>query len=180
MNKHFVIHPDGTKSTRNSENRVYTHAIAVSPLALEVAIEQFTNDIATQEASKAEAVERVAALKKHGVTITERVSFGTVWADFQVNGERIFLNGIHRPGDITVEEATAQAISNYEGYISNYDKRIAKFYDNIATTKEQGHWGNWGIVTWCGRYDLAVTQFNKWSGRRGYTAQIVEVERVGA
>jgi hypothetical protein len=27
MNKHFVTHPDGTRSKRTSENRTYTHAV---------------------------------------------------------------------------------------------------------------------------------------------------------
>ena len=31
MNKHSVTHPDGTTSSRNSQNRIYTHAVVVGP-----------------------------------------------------------------------------------------------------------------------------------------------------
>ncbi len=109
MNKHFVILPDGVKATRNSQNRTYTHAIAVSPLAADVAIEQFTNRLNEQREYQAEAEVRLAEIKEHGVTIKEEMGFNTAWAAFYCNGKKVYLANVHQFGTITEEEATAIA-----------------------------------------------------------------------
>jgi uncharacterized small protein (DUF1192 family) len=180
MNKHIVILEDGTKATRNSQNRIYTHAIALSPLDKDVAIEQFTRIYNDQLDAIKDAEVRLAALKKDGVTITLDTGFNTEWAKFSVNGEPVYLSGVHQFGTITEEEATATAIINTEERITLLTRRCERIQADIERTKAEGQSGNWGIVTWCGRYDLAVTQLNKWSQLRGHTAKIVEVERVGA
>lgn len=180
MNKHFVILEDGTKATRNSQNRTYTHAVAISPLDRDVAIEQLTTRINTQEQYKAAAINLVSEIKEQGVTISERASlFGNMWLDFSVNGKTIYLDGIYKAGTITAEEATAKAIEVHEASIENCDRQIAARCGNIATIKERGQSGDWAVVAWCGRYDLAEKQLAKWSDRRGHTVKIVEV-RVGA
>lgn len=45
MNKHYVILEDGTKATRNSENHVYTYAVALSPQDKDVALEQLNEEL---------------------------------------------------------------------------------------------------------------------------------------
>ncbi len=180
MNKHFAILPDGVKATRNSQNRTYTHAIAVSPLAADVAIEEFQERFKQIAQWAFDSLETLNAIKAEGLTAGVRTSFGREYAEFTVNGEVIHLDDIYAAGTITVEEATAQAITTYTERIKRCDQRCDDIMAEIEKIKVDGKLGEWGIVTWCGRYDLAVTQLSKWSQRRGYTAHIVEVERVGA
>lgn len=189
MNKHFVIHPDGTKSTRNSENRTYTHAIEVGPEPREARIAGHKRQIAMYEGHIAEYREVLAYLNNGGriIATTEtswdrsRISFHM--ADLKKGGssnDRKYGKSINAAPSLTaddIEVARATAVHQYEGYVKGGESSI-ELYTNLITKLEAGpeFLGGWGIVTWCGRYDLAQKQLDKWS-QPGREVRIVETER---
>lgn len=180
MNKHFVIHQDGHKSTRNSLNRVYTHAIELSPENAEAAIARFTRHINHHETMITMANQNIENIKTYGVVFETQANMFNAdlfYKVAKVNGKQVgrWVNETE-----TEEEYAAMLIADNEKSIARAEAVIAKTYDDIATTKEQGHWGTYSVVTWCGRYDLAQKQLAKYSEWSSYTARIVEVERVGA
>jgi hypothetical protein len=177
MNKHFVIHPDGTKSTRNSENRTYTHAIAVSPLSEAVAIEYFDKqyDMKTQEMFR--YAEIIDEIEENGVTIKVVELFGSDHNEFYVGDVRIFIDGGYRqPGSITPEEAAGKALATYRRFTITANAELDRILGKINQIKKDGSYGKWEVITWCGRLDLAEKQYKKYGQRKGQTVQLVEVE----
>lgn len=187
MNKHFVIHPDGTKSTRNSANNTYTHAIEVGPLPKASEIARYEAQVNRQQVEKARYVQ-VLELLNNGVEIMAVANpWGQNEFDFFIKGvkgnshrdQRIGGTSILTPRGMTADQvdlAREMAIQQYQGYIQGCDHGI-ELYTNLITKTQAGpdFIGGWGIVTWCGRYDLAQKQLNKWT-QPGREVRIVETE----
>lgn len=80
MNKHQVTHPDGTKSTRNSKNRTYTHAIEITSTPAD-RIERIEGEIAHSKTQIARYQDKIAENGGNPiapmVTATGRVLDGT-------------------------------------------------------------------------------------------------------
>lgn len=179
MNKHSVILADGTKATRNSKNHAYTHAIMVSPLSLEAATEQFTILIESNHAAMVKNHAKFLDIEEHGVKITKETDgTGRTRSRFWVNGEEIFLP-VALVLDVNEKQATELAMRRCIKHNGLYAKRHEALTRDLYKAQQAGQWGKWSIVAWCSRKDLAEKQLQRWTGRRGYTASIVEVE-VGA
>jgi hypothetical protein len=189
MNKHLVILPDGVKATRNSQNNVYTHAIQMGPEPRESTIGFIQRRIVSEQELIVRYQEALNYLTNGG----EIVALPN-WGGFKFHMSGLKKQGysindqthgksILTPNTMTADQtelAREMGIEQNKGYIKNCERTIERLTKEIADLEAGPAFiGGWGIVTWCGRYDLAQKQLNKYS-QPGRDVRIVEVERVGA
>jgi hypothetical protein len=200
MNKHIVRHEDGTVSKRNSANRTYPFAIEVGPDNLDMAIAE---RIAFAEKSLARAQEKLALFIASGkkVNVVKRSFVRDVNPDIDYKGDPCYHNfefkfagdGVHTPWCNSKGESTEGypevTIVSYEDNCAKIEARLYAVIDAceqelaeaLALTPEtiKHVQRGWGIITWCGRADLAVKQLDKWNAHyanRGNTVRIVSTE----
>jgi hypothetical protein len=196
MNKHIVRHEDGTASTRNSQNRTYTHAIEVGPYNAEMVI---ANNIAHAEARLAKAEAELAAFIASGKKITIkdrnlRLS-NVVDPDLGYTGEPTYHNfelrvagssnssrhcnskGESTRGypEVTVVSFEQNCAEIEAGLIESVESAKFNLAYNRAQTPADIDTKGWDIVTWCGRLDLAQKQLEKWSAIYAATGNVVRI-----
>lgn len=150
MNKHFVILPNGTKATRNSQSREYTHCVMV----------EYDHDVLRAAAEKAYRAKGWMRTYASNWRYLHETAAGTD----------------HFPSPERMADAKAQleATPDFESYAEHcVVDQLAKLEEAIA----KGYYDP-GVVTWCGRHDLAVKQLSKYDGREGATATILPVNRI--
>jgi hypothetical protein len=195
MNKHIVRHEDGTASTRNSQNRTYTHAIEVGPANADMVI---ANDIANAEARLVKAEANLAAFIASGKTV-KIVDRGitrnaaepdsdymgkTTYHNFELrtagsNHHSRFCNskGESTRGypEVTIISYEKNCAEIEAGLINDVESAKFNLAHNRAQTPADIKDGGWGIVTWCGRLDLAQKQLDKWTAIYARTGNVVRI-----
>jgi hypothetical protein len=196
MNKHIVRHENGTATKRNSANRTYPYAIEVGPANVEMVI---ADDIARAEARLAKAEATLAAFIASGKKVTIksrgfRSSHESGDMDLDYKGEAAYhyfelriagsnyAQHCNSKGEST-RGYPVQTVISYEkncaeieaGLINDVESAKANLANNRAQTPADIKDGGWGIVTWCGRLDLAQKQLDKWSAIYAVTGNVVRI-----
>lgn len=156
MNKHFVILPDGTKATRNSKSRVYTHCVAVR--------DSYDYDLAT--------------FAKEWRSDRDNHAYSVACAD----GEHHHAQSLEGDPDWRVDSARRCRLRGKE-YVAKYGRDvdaavaqlIAERRAYVEEEKASGGYDSWGVVGWSGRRELAekLAAHERNSGRR---AEVVILE----
>lgn len=152
MNKHFAIDANGTTHTRNSENRVYSHCVAV----------RFSYERALAEAKKPH---RSADSNFHHYAAfldgTSEFLKQRSWHTAEQHAEQV-AHDIEKAkealaGCATVEEYSAMLIARSVG--------------GVKKAKADGYYDRWHLMGWNSRLDLA----QKEAARQRDRASVAEV-----
>jgi hypothetical protein len=196
MNKHFVIHPDGTKSTRQSRNRTYTYAVAVGPDKRDDLVKKQKAVVANFEASYTRYDDIINYLEVGGeIKLRNHDYLGKMWhatelrALAQSRSERVYGTTIlyareaaEAGIDIDDSEAVRNlAITQITEYRTSALARVTKAKAKLAEIEAGPELqGNWGVLTWNSRRDLSEKAASAFRTKTTSDVVVVEVERVGA
>jgi len=203
MNKHIVRHEDGKTSTRNSAGNKYPYAIEVGPADLDMAI---ASEIAVAQARflTAQSARDAFIDSDQKVSIRRKIFAPRYSADTDkdlgytgeysyTNYEYITADGkswgyCDSNGDTEPRygetESRYSKISIKAWILARLDEDVNRTQHALTRAQELTHETvrverSWSVVTWCGRYDLAQKQLDKWSkicARTGNVVRIVETQ----
>lgn len=170
MNKHTSTHPvTGETATRNSKNRTYSHAVWVRETqARRIEIATATVESNRAYVAKCEAVvadwDAHVAAERADVTARYR---GSRWLTDEQRAQYIEEHVERRT-------VTVSPLSTWvDEYLPHARESLANSEARLAEILDEGDEAEWGVVTWCGRHDLAVKQAASWA-KKGYETLIVE------
>lgn len=147
MNKHFVILPDGQRATRNSKNRVYTHAVAVRQ----------SYAYALQEA------------QSHGNLDVHR-------SNWRYAKEKAEQGAAHRHAAYQTPERQAEDERVAALSLAEYRAELtAKAIARVEQLKAEGYYDKWFVAGWNGRADLAQ-KLHQSEANRLYNAEVITLE----
>lgn len=171
MNKHTAQLPDGNVATRNSKTRTYTHAIALGPSKASKLIERLESRRDYRANEALEYIKIVEALPTAAIAQNDR---GT-WLASGVNFPVFSSSGVSN-----ADEAREYLLDQYRNFAALSGDAVSRMNKEIAELSEGPELvGNWAVVTWCGRPDLAAKQAASYAGNdSGSEVRVIEVEVV--
>jgi len=170
MNKHTSTHPvTGETATRNSKNRTYSHAVWVRETQAR-RVQIATDTVESNRAYVAKCERIVADWDAH--VAAERAEAvaryrGSRWLSDEEKAAKV---------EESVHFRTVQVspLSKWtDEYLPHARESVVKAEARLAQILDEGDTAEWGVVTWCGRHDLAVKQAASWA-KKGYETLIVE------
>lgn len=143
---------NGEIAKRTSQNRTYTHCVQLTDIAIWSAI----------DGAKA-GIERLEeTLVRYEAITTDEQAFNESPVWMQTRGK-------------------AFTAADYAGWATSTRSSLALLTENLAFYEARAAAGerfasdHIHVETWCGRYDLAIKQYNSLNGSRGRVATILDV-----